>query len=78
MVGVELKDNQTIVVFEGKTTTINRPPGRPADDSHNQVRGHRTDSSHSGAEEYPRGKTQTKVVHAYFTADAIHASTRNI
>ena len=28
--------------------------------SHNQVRGHRTVSSHSGAEEYPRGKTQTK------------------
>ena len=28
--------------------------------SHNQVRGHRTGSSHSGAEEYPREKTQTK------------------
>ena len=28
--------------------------------SHNQVRGHRIGSSHSGAEEYPRGKTQTK------------------
>ena len=27
--------------------------------SHNQVRGHRTSSSHSGAEEYPRKKTQT-------------------
>ena len=27
--------------------------------SHNQVRGHRTGSSHSGAEEYPREKTQT-------------------
>ena len=27
--------------------------------SHNQVRGHRTGSSHSGAEEYPRRKTQT-------------------
>ena len=26
--------------------------------SHNQVRGHRTGSSHSGAEEYPRGKTK--------------------
>ena len=26
---------------------------------HNQVRGHRTGSSHSGAEEYPREKTQT-------------------
>ena len=48
--------------------------------SHNQVRGHRTGSSHSGAEEYPREKTQTKpkVVHAYITADVIHASTRNI
>ena len=28
--------------------------------SHNRVRGHRTGSSHSGAEEYPRGKTQAK------------------
>ena len=47
--------------------------------SHNQVRGHRTGSSHSGAEEYPREKhTQPKVVHAYITAHAIHASTRNI
>ena len=27
--------------------------------SHNQVRGHRTGSSNSGAEEYPREKTQT-------------------
>ena len=27
--------------------------------SHNQVRGHRTGSSHSGVEEYPREKTQT-------------------
>ena len=26
--------------------------------SHNQVRGHRTGSSHSGAEEYPRDKTR--------------------
>ena len=35
--------------------------------------------SHSGAEEYPRGKrTQPKAVHAHITADAIHASTRNI
>ena len=35
--------------------------------SHNQVRGHRTDSSHSGAEEYPQGQNTTKpnVVHAY-------------
>ena len=47
--------------------------------SHNQVRGHRTGSSHSGAEENPREKhKQPKVVHAYITADAIHASTRNI
>ena len=48
--------------------------------SHNQVRGHRTGSSHSGAEEYPRDKTQTKpkVVHAYIIADAIHASARKI
>ena len=28
MVGIELKDKQTLAVFEGKTT---RPPGRPAD-----------------------------------------------
>ena len=28
--------------------------------SHNQVRGHRTGYSHSGTEEYSRGKTQTK------------------
>ena len=40
--------------------------------------------SHSGAEEYPSEKTQTKggthiyVVHTYITADAIHASTRNM
>ena len=34
--------------------------------SHNQVRGHRTGSSQSGAEEYPREKhSQPKVVHAY-------------
>ena len=47
--------------------------------SHNQVRGHRAGSSHSGAEEYPREKhTHPKVVNAYITADAIHASTRNI
>ena len=40
--------------------------------SHNQVRGHRTGSSYSGAEEYPREKhTQPTVVHAYITADAI-------
>ena len=30
--------------------------------SHNQVRGHRTGSSHSGAEEYPRERTQTNQV----------------
>ena len=28
--------------------------------SHNQVRGHKTGSSHSGAEEYPRGKNKHK------------------
>ena len=28
--------------------------------SHDQVRGHRTGSSHSGAEEYPREKSQTE------------------
>ena len=28
--------------------------------SHNLVRGHRTGSSHYGAEEYPREKTQTE------------------
>ena len=38
---------------------------------HNQVRGHRTGSSHSGAEKCPREKhKQPKVVHAYITADA--------
>ena len=31
----------------------------PHINSHNQVRGHRTGSSHSGAEEYPREETQT-------------------
>ena len=41
--------------------------------SHNQVRGNRTGSSHS--EKYPKEKTQTNK-HAYITADAIHASTR--
>ena len=43
-----------------------------------QVRGHRTGSSHSGAEEYPREKhtNKPKVMHAYVTADAIHASTK--
>ena len=50
--------------------------------SHNQVRGHRTGSSHSGAEEYeyPREKTQAKakIVHAYITAAAMHASARTI
>ena len=50
--------------------------------SHDQVRGHRTGSSHSGAEEYPQGKNtnKPKVVHAYtyITADAIHASARKI
>ena len=47
--------------------------------SHNQVRGHKTGSSHSGGEKYPSGKhKQPKVVHAYIAADAIHASTRNV
>ena len=47
---------------------------------HNQVHGHRTSSSYSGAEEYPRGKNKNKpkVVHAYITADAIDASARII
>ena len=46
--------------------------------SHNQVHGHRTGSSHSGVEEYPREKTkaQPKMVHAYIVADAIHAPAR--
>ena len=45
--------------------------------SHNQVRGRRTGSSHSGAEEYPMEKhKQPEMVHAYTTADAINASTR--
>ena len=40
--------------------------------SHNQVRGHRIGSTHSGAQEYPREKhKQSKVLHAYITADAI-------
>ena len=30
----------------------------------------------TGAEEYPREKTQTKGAHAHITADAIHASAR--
>ena len=47
--------------------------------SHNEVRGHRTGSSHSGAEEYPGEEhKQPTMVHAYITFDAIHASTRNI
>ena len=49
--------------------------------SHNQVRGYRTGSSHSGALELrntPGKKHKPKMVHAYVTADAIHASTRNI
>ena len=38
--------------------------------SHNQVRGHRTGSSHSGAEEYPRGKHKqlkggTRIYHSW-------------
>ena len=45
----------------------------------NQVRVHRRGSSHSGADEYPRGKKhKPKVVQAYITADAIHAYARNI
>ena len=46
--------------------------------SHNQVRGQRTGSSHSGVEEYPRKKTQTKpkVLHAYIVAEAIHPCLR--
>ena len=35
--------------------------------SHNQVRGHRTGSSHSGAEEYPREKTQTTLCGTWCT-----------
>ena len=49
--------------------------------SHDQVRGHRTGSTHSGAEEYPREQhKQTKggTRIDYITADAIHACTRNI
>ena len=47
--------------------------------SHNQARGHRTGSSHSRAEEYPsENHKQPKMVHAYITADAVHASTRNM
>ena len=32
--------------------------------------------THSGAEEYPREKHKPKVVHAYITANSIHASGR--
>ena len=47
--------------------------------SRNQVRGHRTGSSHSGAEEYPREKHKhTEVVYANITADSIHDCTRNL
>ena len=46
--------------------------------SQNQVRGHGTDFSHSGAEQYPRDthKETKSAVHAYIIADAIHASAR--
>ena len=46
----------------------------------NQVPGHRTGSSHSGVEKYPRERTQTKPqgIHAYVIDDAIHASARKI
>ena len=50
--------------------------------SHNQVRGHRTGSRHSGSEEYLRKKSQTRrwcTGHRlYNTAYAIHASASNI
>ena len=47
--------------------------------SHNQVRGHKTCSSHSGVEEYPRetNTSKPKVVQAYITAETIHASAKN-
>ena len=45
--------------------------------SHNQVRGHRTSSSHSGAEEYPIGKqNKPKVVHVCIIAEASRTSTK--
>ena len=46
--------------------------------THNQARGHSKGSSHSAAEEYLMEKHKQKVVNAYITANAIHASTRNI
>ena len=48
--------------------------------SHNQARGHRTGSSYSGVEEYPKNKTRTKpkAVRAYIKADAILAPARKI
>ena len=51
--------------------------------SHDQVRGHRTGSSHSGAEEYPREKCKTntnkpKVVHAYCLNPGPHAPKNSV
>ena len=43
---------------------------------HNQVRGHRTGFSHSGVGEYPREKTEAKVVHLCITAEASHTSAK--
>ena len=42
--------------------------------SHSQVRGHRTGSSHSGAEEYPRDKTQTNQGWYTHTSQNINAT----
>ena len=47
--------------------------------SHTQVCGHRTGSSHSRGEEYPRENDgQPEVVRAYITADSVDSSTKNI
>ena len=47
--------------------------------SQNDIRGHKTGSSHYEAKEYLREKhNQPKVLHAYITADATHAFTKNV
>ena len=55
----------------GPSTTLNCCCCCSHINSHNQVRGHRTGSSHSGEEEHPTKKTptKTKVVHTYIIAD---------
>ena len=47
--------------------------------SHNQVRGHRTGASHSGAEGYTLGKNKNKpkLVRVCIMAEASHMSAKN-